>query len=131
MRHFQFVIIGAGFAGAATAYHLTRRGLTDIVVLEQESIPGFHSSGRNAAMEILRDAGFELGLAACAVIDKLKLDGAKVPIGCVGSVFNAGELLTKPMLDKVRECAPKAFLTKPAMAPSHAAALMAYHRETR
>jgi D-arginine dehydrogenase len=50
MRHFQFVIIGAGFAGAATAYHLTRRGLTDIVVLEQESIPGFHSSGRNAAM---------------------------------------------------------------------------------
>ena len=44
------VIIGAGFAGAATAYHLARRGLVDITLLEQEAIPGFHSSGRNAAM---------------------------------------------------------------------------------
>ena len=44
------VVIGAGFAGAATAYHLARLGLTDILLLEQETIPGFHSSGRNAAM---------------------------------------------------------------------------------
>ncbi|HEY7164322.1 MAG TPA: FAD-dependent oxidoreductase [Candidatus Binatia bacterium] len=46
----ECAIIGAGFAGAATAYHLTQRGLTDILLVEQESIPGFHSSGRNAAM---------------------------------------------------------------------------------
>src|SRR5512145_2661205 len=44
------VVVGAGFAGAATAYHLTQRGCTDIVILERETIPGFHSSGRNAAM---------------------------------------------------------------------------------
>jgi glycine/D-amino acid oxidase-like deaminating enzyme len=44
------VIIGAGFAGAATAYHLARRGVGDIVVLEQEKVAGVHSSGRNAAM---------------------------------------------------------------------------------
>ena len=44
------IIIGAGFAGAATAYSLTRRGLTNVLLLEQETIPGFHSSGRNAAM---------------------------------------------------------------------------------
>ena len=50
MHDFEFVIIGAGFAGAATAYHLSRRGSSDILLLEQESIPGFHSSGRNAAM---------------------------------------------------------------------------------
>lgn len=82
--------------------------------------------GDKVAVEILEDAGFELGLAACAVIDKLKLEDRKVPIGCVGSVFLAGELLTGPMLKKVRECAPKAFLTKPAVPPAHAAALMAY-----
>lgn len=46
----DYLIIGAGFAGASTAYHLSRRGATDIVILERESIPGFHSSGRNAAM---------------------------------------------------------------------------------
>ncbi|MGE5216388.1 MAG: NAD(P)/FAD-dependent oxidoreductase [Chloroflexota bacterium] len=50
MDTYEFAIIGAGFAGAATAYHLVRRGITSIVILEQESIPGFHSSGRNAAM---------------------------------------------------------------------------------
>src|ERR1044071_5644632 len=50
MEHYDYVIIGAGFAGAATAYHLTRRGVGRILLLEQESIPGFHSSGRNAAM---------------------------------------------------------------------------------
>jgi D-arginine dehydrogenase len=47
---FCYVIIGAGFAGAATAYHLARSGARDILILEQEEVPGVHSSGRNAAM---------------------------------------------------------------------------------
>lgn len=81
--------------------------------------------GDRIAMEILKDAGYELGLAACAVIEKLDLKDRRVPIGCVGSVFQAGNLLTDPMLEKVRLCAPKAFLTEPAMPPAHAAALMA------
>jgi D-arginine dehydrogenase len=50
MQVHEYLIIGAGFAGAATAYHLSRRGVSDILLLEQEAIPGFHSSGRNAAM---------------------------------------------------------------------------------
>jgi D-arginine dehydrogenase len=50
MDSFDFVIVGAGFAGAATAYQLALRGVGKILLLEQESIPGFHSSGRNAAM---------------------------------------------------------------------------------
>src|SRR5258705_12389991 len=50
MAAYEFVIVGAGFAGAATAYHLTRRAVRDVLLIEQESIPGFHSSGRNAAM---------------------------------------------------------------------------------
>lgn len=50
MDFYDYVIIGAGFAGAGTAYHLSRRGSGRILLLEQEAIPGFHSSGRNAAM---------------------------------------------------------------------------------
>ena len=50
MQAYEYVIIGAGFAGAATAYQLSRRGVADICLLEQEAVPGFHSSGRNAAM---------------------------------------------------------------------------------
>ncbi|MCA1590065.1 MAG: hypothetical protein LC734_06660, partial [Acidobacteria bacterium] len=81
--------------------------------------------GDAVAVEILRDAGHELGLAACAVIEKLDLAKRKVPIGCVGSIFNAGKILTEPMLEMVVACAPKAFLTQPERPPAHAAALMA------
>jgi len=53
------VIIGAGYAGAATAYHLTRRGVRNVVVLEREAVAGVHASGRNAALafQVLSDAG--------------------------------------------------------------------------
>jgi D-arginine dehydrogenase len=68
MKHFAYVIVGAGFAGAATAYQLARQGVADVLVLEQESIPGFHASGRNAAM--LRQCVAEPDLT------KLALDGA-------------------------------------------------------
>lgn len=83
-------------------------------------------AGDAVAMNILEEAGSELGLAACAVIEKLGLGKKKVPIGCVGSVFNAGELLTKPMIEIVHTVAPNAFLTKPVMPPANAAALMAF-----
>ncbi len=81
--------------------------------------------GDAAATNIISQAGFELGLAACAVIKTLDLKSKRVPIGCVGSVFLAGEMLTKPMEHTVRTIAPKAFLTQPEMPPAHAAALMA------
>lgn len=81
--------------------------------------------GDAVATTILQEAGSELGLAACAVIEQLGLRRQKVPIGCVGSVFNAGEILTGPMIETVHTIAPKAFLTQPAMPPAHAAALMA------
>jgi N-acetylglucosamine kinase-like BadF-type ATPase len=81
--------------------------------------------GDAVATTILQEAGSELGLAACAVIDQLGLRRHKVPIGCVGSVFNAGEILTNPMIETVHTIAPKAFLTEPAMPPANAAALMA------
>lgn len=84
-------------------------------------------NGDKIAVEILKDAGRELGIAACAVITTLKLQKEKVPIGCVGSIFNAGKILTAPMLKTIRVVAPIAFLTEPHMPPAHAAALMAMH----
>ncbi|MGE3467291.1 MAG: BadF/BadG/BcrA/BcrD ATPase family protein [Pyrinomonadaceae bacterium] len=82
-------------------------------------------NGDKIAVEILNDAGRELGTAAAAVLKKLNLQKRKVPIGCVGSVFKAGALLTGPMKDIIARIASKAYLTDPQMPPAHAAALMA------
>ncbi|MEE8587166.1 MAG: FAD-dependent oxidoreductase, partial [Acidobacteriota bacterium] len=44
------LIIGAGFAGASTAFHLSAASNRSILILERESGPGLHASGRNAAL---------------------------------------------------------------------------------
>lgn len=46
----RVVIIGAGFAGMATAYGLVCAGVHDVLVLEREDTCGYHASGRNAAL---------------------------------------------------------------------------------
>ena len=44
----DFLIIGAGIAGASVAHWLASHGHT--IVLERESQPGYHSTGRSAAL---------------------------------------------------------------------------------
>ncbi|MFT7619821.1 MAG: glycine/D-amino acid oxidase-like deaminating enzyme [Planctomycetota bacterium] len=43
-------IVGAGLAGAATAFHLSENEGYQITLMDKERLPGVHSSGRNAAM---------------------------------------------------------------------------------
>jgi sarcosine oxidase subunit beta len=47
-RSADVVIVGGGCMGASVAYHLTRRGITDIVIVEREQMLGAGSTGRNA-----------------------------------------------------------------------------------
>jgi sarcosine oxidase subunit beta len=42
------VIIGGGCMGASVAYHLTRRGVTDVVLIEREKLLATGSTGKNA-----------------------------------------------------------------------------------
>ncbi len=44
----DFLIVGAGIAGASAGYALAPRGR--VVILERESQPGYHSTGRSAAL---------------------------------------------------------------------------------
>ena len=46
----QAIIIGGGIAGASAAYFLTRLGLDDVLLLEREDQPGYHTTGRSAAL---------------------------------------------------------------------------------
>src|SRR5438067_12001680 len=48
MREFDVAIVGGGIAGASLGYRLA--GRRSVVVLERESQPGYHSTGRSAAM---------------------------------------------------------------------------------
>jgi D-arginine dehydrogenase len=45
----RIAVIGAGFAGAATALHLARAGAR-VVLLEREAMAGMHASAQNAGM---------------------------------------------------------------------------------
>jgi D-arginine dehydrogenase len=44
----DFLVIGAGISGAGAAYELAPHG--KVIVLEGESAPGYHSTGRSAAL---------------------------------------------------------------------------------
>ncbi len=47
-RSCQVVIAGGGVMGASTAYHLARRGVTDIVLLEKQDLWGMGATGKCA-----------------------------------------------------------------------------------
>jgi D-arginine dehydrogenase len=47
-QNFDFIIIGGGMAGASCAYFLSGKGR--VLLLEMESQPGYHTTGRSAAL---------------------------------------------------------------------------------
>jgi sarcosine oxidase subunit beta len=85
----EVVIIGGGIQGISLAYHLARRGLTDVCLLEMKEL-GSGSSGRSAA--IIGHAFptenalplLELSFAALVRFqDELDADPGYEPIGCL------------------------------------------------
>ncbi len=61
----DFLVIGGGIAGASAAYQLARHG--SVILVERESAPGYHATGRSAAM-FLENYGAPpvLGLASAS-----------------------------------------------------------------
>jgi D-arginine dehydrogenase len=47
-KSFDFIVIGAGIAGASIAAHLAQRGR--VLIIEGEEQPGYHTTGRSAAL---------------------------------------------------------------------------------
>jgi len=85
------LVIGAGFAGAATAYHLSEAFGGTIVVLEQEKTPGAHASGRNASM--LRQSESDSAIRAAAVASRKAYERHRSEVGYepVGSLLLGSE----------------------------------------
>lgn len=84
--------------------------------------------GDEVAMRILCDAGKELANTVSGVIKRLGMESDKFPIGLIGGVFKAGGLVTKPLEEKVRTVAPKAYLTSPRFPPVAGSSLIALEK---
>jgi len=67
------VIVGGGCMGASVAYHLTRRGVTDVVVVERERLLATGSTGRNAGgvrHQFSNAANIALSLESIGLIER-------------------------------------------------------------
>jgi sarcosine oxidase subunit beta len=66
------IIIGGGCMGASVAYHLTRRGITDVVLVEREKLLATGSTGRNAGgvrHQFSNEANIRLSLESIHLIE--------------------------------------------------------------
>ena len=88
-KTFDVVVIGAGFAGAATAYSLVRAGCGNVVVLEREAQPGLHASGRSAGLVRRATEDPELAPLAREGADEIVQIG--VPFRRSGSILIGAE----------------------------------------
>jgi N-acetylglucosamine kinase-like BadF-type ATPase len=70
------------------------------------------NEGDQAALEVIRWSGEELGWLAVSVARQIEMDNEEVEIIQSGSVFDAGGLITKPMKTIVSKHCPKARLIR-------------------
>ena len=69
----EVVVIGGGIMGASTAYHLARRGCTDVVLLEAGEMFGLGSTGLNAGgirYQFATAVNIELSKASIAMMER-------------------------------------------------------------
>ena len=102
MEHVDVLVIGAGFAGASTAWWLRRAGVPKVLILETENVPGPHASGKNAgiARQAIEDSHTTL-LAARSVsfIRNPPKDFSERPLLSTAGGFIISRLADDPRLE--------------------------------
>jgi sarcosine oxidase subunit beta len=72
-RTADVVVVGGGCMGASVAYHLTRRGITDVVLVEREKLLATGSTGRNAGgvrHQFSNEANIRLSLESIRLLER-------------------------------------------------------------
>ncbi|MBD0281703.1 MAG: ATPase [Thermoleophilaceae bacterium] len=83
------------------------------------------AAGDDVAAAILREAGRELGVSACAALGRLFAPGDDAAVSYTGRVFQAGPLLLEPFMKQVRIRRPRTEIVPPAGDSLSGAALLA------
>ncbi|MBK9240036.1 MAG: FAD-binding oxidoreductase [Acidobacteria bacterium] len=95
-RTADVVIVGGGCMGASVAFHLARRGVTNVVLVEREQLLGTGSTGRNAGgvrHQFSHDANIRLSIESIGVLERFKEEvGADIDFHQDGYLF----LLSSP-----------------------------------
>ena len=74
-RTADVVIIGGGCMGASVAFHLARRGVTDVVIVEREAVLGAGSTGRNAGgvrHQFSNEANIRLSIESIGTLERFR-----------------------------------------------------------
>jgi sarcosine oxidase subunit beta len=85
------VIIGGGCMGASVAYHLSRRGITNVVLVERETSLGAGSTGRNAGgvrHQFSTESNIRLSIESIGALEQFREDvGSEVDLRQDGYLF--------------------------------------------
>lgn len=76
-RTASVIVIGGGVMGASTAYHLAKRGVKDVVLLEKEQFFGQGATGRCAGgirYQFATEVNIRLSLASLPMLESLETD---------------------------------------------------------
>jgi sarcosine oxidase, subunit beta len=71
----EVVVIGGGCMGASVAFHLSRLGVTDVVLVEREAMLGAGSTGRNAGgvrHQFSNEANIRLSIESIAMLARFR-----------------------------------------------------------
>jgi sarcosine oxidase subunit beta len=87
----DIVVLGGGCMGTSVAYHLTRLGLTNVLLLERESTLGTGSTGRNAGgvrHQFSHEANVRLSIESIKVFEQFEEEvGAAIDFHQDGYLF--------------------------------------------
>jgi len=73
----DIVVIGGGVMGASTAYHLARRGVKSVVLIEKESFFGLGATGRCAGgirCQFATEVNVKLSIQSLRMLDELEAE---------------------------------------------------------
>lgn len=95
MKKAEIVIIGAGVIGASVAYHLTKRGAKDVLILERESAQGKGSTGKAAGgirAQFETEINIKMSLASLDFLHNCEFDAGYEPRGYLFFATNEEQL---------------------------------------